>query len=413
MSSRRPGGRILFVTSNYPRWRGDTTTPFVHDLASDLVSRGWAVTVLAPHAPDAAGIETLDGVLVHRFRYMIPEAAESVCYGGGALVNIRDARWARVAVPALVAAEWAATCRRLAAGTDILHAHWALPQGFVAVTTPFRRVPRIVTVHGGDVYGLRGGIVDRFTRHALRRADQVTVGSSATEAVVRQLAGPGARVVRVPMGVDLSRRPQAELVEEVRRRYRRGAGPLLVFVGRVVEEKGVEDLVRAVAALVPDLPDVAAVVAGTGQHLERVRTLAGRLGVAERVHLPGWLDPPDVPSWFAAADVVVAPSRIGPGGWTEGQGLSIIEAMAVGRPVISTRTGGIPDTITTGENGILVAPSAPAEIAAAVRSLAADPLLAAEIGRHGAASVKARFGRDASVARFEEIYRRLAATAGR
>ena len=401
------GNRVLFVTSNYPRWRDDTTTPFVHDLAVDLVGRGWEVTVLAPHAPGAAREENLDGVAVHRFRYMVPESAQTVCYGGGALVNLRESRTAKAAVPALVLAEWAATTRRLVAGADVVHAHWALPQGFVAATTPYPRVPRVLTVHGGDVYGLRGGVMDRFTRYALRRADRVTVGSSATEAVVRALAGPGASVERVPIGVDLSRRPQREMVDDVRRRYRRGAGPLLVFAGRIVEEKGVEDVVRAVAHLASELPDVTAVIAGTGQHAGRVQDLAGELGVADRVHLPGWLPPAEVPSWFAAADVVLAPSRIGPGGWTEGQGLSIIEAMAAGRPVVSTRTGGIPDTIDDGDTGLLVAPADAPAVAAAVRTLASDPALAADMGQRAAASVTARFGRDASVGRFEAIYREL------
>ena len=405
-ASERPR-RVLFLTSNYPRWRDDTTTPFVHDLAAGLVTRGWAVTVLAPHAPEAARSEVLDGVRVHRFRYMLPERAQSLCYGGGALVNLRQSGGAKFQAPALVLAEWAATARRLATGADILHAHWALPQGFVAAATPRQQIPRVLTVHGGDVYGLRGGLVDRFSRFALRHADRVTVGSAATEAVVRDLAGPRVQLRRVPIGVDVGRRPRAEVVDEVRRDHRRGGGPLLVFVGRVVEEKGVEDVVEAVALLAPDLPDVSAVIAGTGQHVERVRARASRLGVADRVHLPGWVPPADVPSWFAAADVAVAPSRIGPGGWTEGQGLSIIEAMAAGRPVVSTTTGGIPETITDGETGILVPPADPAALAAAVRTLVASPARAADIGRRASESVAARFSHEASVSRFESVYREL------
>ena len=72
-------GRVLFVTSNFPRWNGDTTTPFVLHLAQDLQAVGWAVEVLAPHAPGAARQEVLDGITVHRFRYFWPEAWQSVC----------------------------------------------------------------------------------------------------------------------------------------------------------------------------------------------------------------------------------------------------------------------------------------------------------------------------------------------
>jgi glycosyltransferase involved in cell wall biosynthesis len=393
------------LTSNYPRWPGDTTTPFIHQLAVDLASRDWDVTVLAPHAAGAAHRETLEGITIRRFRYFVPERAQTVCYGGGALVNIRESRLTTAKLPALVLSEWAATTRALASRVDVLHAHWTLPQGFVAVTTPFRRIPRVLTVHGGDVFGLRGGILDRFSAFALRRSDEVTVNSLATEEAVREIAGSHIRVSQVPIGVDLSRTPRPELVRAVRDRYRTQDGPLLVFVGRIVEEKGVEDVVHAAALLTADFPGISAVIAGAGQHAERVRVLAAELGLAERVHLPGWLDSADVPSWFAAADVVLAPSRIGRDGWTEGQGLSIIEAMASGRPVVATRTGGIPETITDGQTGLLVRPSDPAAVAGAVRLLVESPELASAIARRGSDSVRTRFDRSVTAGRFDGIYR--------
>lgn len=76
--------RILCVTSNFPRWAGDSTTPFVLHLAQDLQEYGWTVDVLAPHAPGAAKKEELGGVSVKRFRYFWPEASENICYQGGA-----------------------------------------------------------------------------------------------------------------------------------------------------------------------------------------------------------------------------------------------------------------------------------------------------------------------------------------
>lgn len=396
------GRRILFVTSNYPRWKNDTTTPFVHDLAAALVARDWDVTVLAPHAPGAARREGIDGVKVHRFRYMLPTSAQTICYGGGALVNLQESRWTKAKLPALVAAEWAATTRRLVAGVDLVHAHWALPQGFVAATTPLRAAPRVLTVHGSDVNTLRGSVVDRFTRYALRRADRVTVGSPATELVVRELAGAGVRLLRAPIGINTLRRPRPALVSELRQRYRRGDGPLLVYVGRVVVEKGVEDIVRAVAALSADLPGLSAVVAGTGQHLERVRQLAASLGVGDRLYLPGWVPPEEVPSWFAAGDVAVAPSRV-----AEGQGLAVIEAMAAERAVIATPMGGLADTVEDGVTGRMVSPGDSADLADAIARMAADPLGTAEMGRRAAASVTDRFGWEASVDRFESLYEEL------
>ncbi len=87
--SGEPRGRVLCMTSNFPRWDGDSTTPFILHLVQDLQAFGWAVDVLAPHAPGAALKETLGGVRVERFRYFWPEAQESLCYQGGALSNLR------------------------------------------------------------------------------------------------------------------------------------------------------------------------------------------------------------------------------------------------------------------------------------------------------------------------------------
>ena len=396
--------RALLLTSNYPRWLGDTTTPFVHNLAVDLGKRGWSISVLAPHAPGASTREQVDGVEVHRFRYAVPERAETVCYGGGSLVNVRESKGAALKVPLVVGAEWLATLRQLHTGFDVVHAHWILPQGFVSAALPSRGAARIITAHGGDVFGLRGRVVDRFARAALTRADAVTVNSLATQREVDALAGGRAQVRVIPIGTDTERLPDPTLTARLRKQHRRGNGPFLVFVGRIVEEKGVPDVVAAVADLRRTHPDVTAAIVGAGQHVERVRDLATELGISDCVELPGWADQQDVPSWFASADVVLAPSRIGKAGWQEGQGLSIIEAMGAGRPVVATTTGGIPETITAGETGLLVPPAAPGRLADAVRELIADPDRAAALGARARASVARRFSREASADRFADLY---------
>lgn len=394
--------RVLFVTSNYPRWAGDSTTPFVHDLAVDLGERGWSVTVLAPHFPGAARREELDGVEVFRFRYLAPESAETVCYGGGALINLAQSRTALAKVPFLVAAEWRASAARLRTRYDVVHAHWVLPQGFVITTVPTRGAATVITAHGGDVFGLRGGIVDRFSRFALQRADAVTVNSAATERALAEIT-PKAAVTRIPMGADLT--PADPVLVATRRE----AGPLVVFAGRVVAEKGVDDLVDAVALLSGPYPQLRAVVAGSGQHLEAVRRRAVERGVSERIDFVGWAKRGDVAAWLAAADLVVAPSRIGVDGWQEGQGLSIIEAMAQARPVVATATGGIAETIEDGVTGVLVPPENPAALARAISRILTDPAGSAAMGERARAHALASFSRTSSAGRFADLYERILA----
>lgn len=398
-------GSVLLVTSNFPRWAGDSVTPFVLHLAQNLQEIGWRVDVLAPHAAGAAVDERIEGVRVSRFRYLWPAAQETVCYGGGALVNLRQNRSNVAKLPPLVAAEWFATARRARKGYDVVNSHWILPQGFVAGFLP-GHVPNVVTAHGGDVFGLQGGLLARAKRVALRRADAVTCNSSVTESAVHEIA-PGVETRRIPMGVDVARVPDPTLVAELRARHRRNDGPLLVFVGRLVDEKGFADFLAAIAKLAPRLENVTGLVVGDGQDRGVAERLADELGIADRVHFAGWVDPAAVASHVAAADVFVAPSRRGPDGWVEAQGLSIIEAMALGVPVVASASGGIVDTIDDGESGLLVPERSPDAIAAAVERYLDDAALREQVRVRGPQVARDRFSHEASAAAFGGLFREV------
>ena len=398
-------GRVLMLTSNFPRWEGDSTTPFVLHLAQDLQALGWTVDVLAPHGPGAAASETLGGVRVERFRYLWPERAETVCYQGGALVNLRRSRSNLLKLPALVGAELGALAARLASRRyDLVHSHWILPQGFVAaLAAPPLRTPHVLTAHGGDVFALRGGLLERFKRRALCGADAVTVNSSATETAVWRIA-PQVRVLRrIPMGVS-ERAAEPAKVAELRARHRRGEGPLLLFVGRLVEEKGVEDFLRALGLVAARLPDATGLVVGDGQERGRFEALAAELGLAGRTAFTGWAPPSEIASYYGAADVFVGPSRTGPDGWVEAQGLTFVEAMMAGVPVVASRVGGVVDAVRDGETGLLAEERAPEELAAAVLRLADDEALAARLSLRARAEARGRFTRTGSAAAFSALF---------
>lgn len=398
-------GRVLMLTSNFPRWAGDSTTPFVLHLAQDLQELGWGVDVLAPHAPGAALRETIGGVQVERFRYLWPERAQTVCYQGGALVNLRRNPWNHAKLPPLLAAELFAAVRRLRARRyDILHSHWILPQGFVgALAAKASGTPHVATVHGSDAFALSGAVLAKFKRFVLRAADAVTVNSSATESKIRRIAPGLEDLVLIPMGVARAE-PDKPMAQELRLRYRRGAGPLILFVGRLVEQKGLEDLLRAVDALRRDALDVTAIIAGEGQDRESFEDLSGRLGLADRVHFVGWVPAANLPAYYAAADVFVGPSRTAANGAVEAQGLTFLEAMMAGTPVVATKLGGIVDAVRDGETGILVDERTPGQIAAAVLRLCRDAELRCRLVSSGHRLVAERFTRRASSERFSDLY---------
>ena len=403
-------GRVLCVTSNFPRWRGDSTTPFVLHLARDLQALGWRVDVLAPHAPGCARTEIIDGVHVKRFRYLWPESQQTICYQGGAIVNIRKHRWNVAKLPAFVTAETLAVLSRLLRSDyDLVHSHWILPQGFAGgIACRIARIPQIVTVHGGDIFALQGRLLAGFKRFALRQTSAITVNSSVTEKAVHELGAFKSSVVRIPMGVDdtpLDRTSRE--VQEIRDQHCASSGPLLLFVGRVVEEKGVKDVIDAVDRLRTTLPEVRALIVGEGQDRVNFERYVVEMGLSSHIEFTGWVDPGSIPALMAASDIFIGPSRTSTDGWKEAQGLTFLEAMAAGTPVVATRSGGIVDSVIDGKTGLLVREGSPTAIAAAVRRLWPHSDLVESLTETARRHVEGRFSRRASARAFDSLFQSI------
>jgi glycosyltransferase involved in cell wall biosynthesis len=390
------------VTSNAPRWPADSTTPFILHLAQDLDRYGWDVELLAPHAAGAKQHEVLDGIVIRRFRYLRPTRYQRLAYGGGALFNARASIGTAAQIPLFVGAQIAAVARQLRSNEyDVVQSHWVVPQGLTTSLVAHRYgVPHLATIHGSDVLGLHWA--DRLKKRALESADAVSVNSEATQSAVEAIAPGQPNVVRIPMGISLPSVDERQ-VETINTTHRDGTGPLLVFVGRLVGWKGVSDLLQAVQELAQTYPKVRCLVAGSGPQSDALQAEAAQRGLEERVRFLGWVQPAEVPALYAAADVIVCPSRVETDGTTEGQGLAILEGMASGKPVVATRVGGIPDSIRDGIDGLLVPERDPSAIAHAVSRLLSDPDVARELGASAAQRAQTLFSRDTSARRFDEL----------
>lgn len=405
-------GRILFVASSYPRYQGDPTATFIRNLAVDLAELGWSIDVLVPHAPSLRRSEVMDGLAIRRFRYFLPESEQTVCYGSGALINLRTSPLNYLKLPALIASQWAAVTSSLArAHYDLVHSHWILPQALTAgIAAHLRNVPHIATAHGGDVFALQGGALGAVKRLALRFADAVTVNSSVTEGVVQSLTANTAGVHVIPMGAtDLPPQTQREIdaIAELKRTYARAGGPLLIFVGRLIDEKGVADLLRAVQILAKTHPNTSLVVVGEGQDRAKFESLASELGITPRTAFVGKVPNDQVPLYLRASDVFVAPSVTSTQGWVEAQGVTIAEAMLAGLPVVATRSGGIVDSIRDNVSGLLVREHSPNEIATAIIKLHESSELRATLTQAAKRVAQLRYTRSASASAFSDLYEQV------
>lgn len=397
------GGRILVVTSNFPRWQDDSTTPFVLTLAVDLKALGWEIDVVAPHAPGAERFAVMSGVNVYRFRYFWPERAQTVCYGGGTLTNLRQRPLEKLKLPALVFAEMFAVARMLARHRyEAVHAHWVLPQGFVcALLARLFRVPLVVTCHGSDLMALRGRLYQRFKRVALETANAVTTNSGMIDAAVREITPAVRRLERIPMSSEATIEASPARVDALSRRYRRD-GHLLVTVGRLVPEKGIDDFIAAIASL--GRADIRGVIVGDGQDRRVLEEKAARLGVADRIDFVGWASPEDVAAYLKAADIFVGLSKTGADGGVEGYGLTFVEAMYAGRPIVATRSGAISETVKHDVHGLLVPESAPDQAATAIAALLENPKRALTMGVAGGIAARRLLSGESAAEKFDALF---------
>ena len=224
----------------------------------------------------------------------------------------------------------------------------------------------------------------RATRalQALRRADLAISYSSAVD---RHLSANGVSPRRViPLFTTMT--PRIGAVHDARRR--------VVFAGRIVAPKGIQVLIRAAREV-----DGEFVICGDGLGLDAARRLARRLGVHERVCFKGWLSADKLAQELAEASVVAMPAL-----WPEPFGLVGIEALAAGRPVVASATGGVGDWLEDGVNGLLMKPGDAHALARALNELLADPARRRDMGAAGRRMVAARFSPERHVAAVLEAY---------
>jgi glycosyltransferase involved in cell wall biosynthesis len=219
-------------------------------------------------------------------------------------------------------------------------------------------------------------------RDALRGADLAVSYSSAVD---RHLAINGVERRRaIPLFTTMT--PLVGSGHEQRRR--------VVFAGRVIAPKGIDVLIRAAQSV-----DGEFVICGEGRRLEAMHRLARRLGVHERVRFTGWLAGEQLARELAEASLLALPSV-----WPEPFGLVGIEALAAGRPVVASATGGIEDWLEHGVNGLLVPAGDVAALATTLNELLADPARQAAMGAAGMRLVAERYSRERHVAALTDAY---------
>ena len=344
---------LLIITSTFPRWENDTDPPFVFELAKRLTN-DFNITVLTPNYPGALKNETLEGIRVHRFRYFL-KSFETLAGSEGILPTLKKNKLFYFLVPFFLLAEFLNLLKLIKkTKPHIIHAHWILPQGFVAaLANKLTGIPYVVTTHGGDIYGLQGRFASFCKGYALKKAAIVTVVSNDIQKTIKKKFSENIHTQVIPMGVDASFFHPAKNDPQLRKKFGI-TGPFLLYVGRLSEKKGVKYLLAAFPLVLKCFSDCKLLIVGTGEISRELKQLTDSLNLQDNVIFAGALPNKELPSYFASADIFIGPSITAEGGDTEGFGLTFVEAVMSGCIVVGTNVGGISDIIQNGKTGFLI-----------------------------------------------------------
>jgi glycogen(starch) synthase len=334
--------RVLLLSWEYPPVIEGGLARHVRKLAEALVRQGMSVDVLTrglgEGAPDGQpGVEELGGVTIHR---------------------VREPSWPRD-LERFVAWVEQMNGDMLAAGEalgedaryDLVHGHdWLVAQASATLAERLA-VPYVTTIHATEHGRHQGWVQDPPQSHIhsverwmARRADALIVCSYYMRGHVADIFDMDERRIAViPNGIDPSElRPAADL-QSLRRKFAAPHEKLVLFVGRLVYEKGFQLALDALPSVLEGVEDVRFLVAGSGTHEAELKAQADRLGLSEHGSFLGWIGDDVLHSLYRIADLCVVPSIYEP------FGLVALEAMASGCPCIVADTGGLREVVPVGE----------------------------------------------------------------
>jgi glycosyltransferase involved in cell wall biosynthesis len=293
---------------------------------------------------------------------------------------------------------------------EIIHAHFAYPEGFVGLLTKREtRRPLVVTVHGTDIliepsigYGVRlNKKYDSMVRSVLDGADCIIAASNATYDEALRISTNVKKVKLIPNGVDTDRF-NISLDASDLRLHLGIRNQFVVFSLRTHEPKyGLEYLIRAAQIVANHRLNVIFVIAGDGFLRQYHEKLAEELGIRKNIIFAGKITSEEVPFYYALSDLVVVPSL------QEAFGLVVSEAMACGKAVIGSNVGGICDQIIDGYNGFLVEPRNFKKIAEKILWAVTNSEELKEMGMAGRRIVEQKFNIERRIDAIIEIYKDL------
>lgn len=286
---------------------------------------------------------------------------------------------------------------------DIVHCHFGTNGLKGMIFQDIRNLsPKLVTTfHGYDVNSETYTSNNNIYKPLCYAGDLYTVNSTYTKNKAIKLGFPKERIVKLPVGLNLSKYgfQEKRLLSEEKIK--------IVTVARLVEKKGIEYSIKSVAKVIKSYPNVEYQIIGDGELRPKLENLIASLGLVDKIKLCGWMNENEVRQRYKNAHIFILSSVTASNGDMEGQGLVLQEAQAMGLPVLSTLHNGIPDGVLDGKSGFLVPEKDVDALAEKLQYLVEHPESWAEMGKAGRNFVEKHFDINKLNDRLVGIYQKL------
>ena len=395
--------KVLVLSSTYQRYKEDLQYKnfFVPILTRGL-SKYFNISVLAPLDKGSKKTEMLDGIRIYRHRQGLFRKS-GLAYGSGILPNIRNNASLWMMVPFFMINQFILMLRIIRKERpDVLFAHWSIPQGFLAAFYKRyinKNIKVLVDAHGADIlgddYSIAEKIMKRVIVFTMNNCDELVTGSTFIRDIMIRLGFLG-QIHVFPMGVDTDYFTPGKRDESIRIKFGI-TGPMIVFVGSIIERKGVHYLIECIPAAVKRFPDIRFVLIGAGNLAIEMKKRAEVLGVEKNLLFTGFADEQTKAKFLATADIFVFPSL------SEGFGIVNVEAMSSGTIPVVSDLPVFKDIIEDGKTGFMVEQKNSKALSDIVIKILENPKEYSNIGIEARSFVQKHFDWKSVINKFKNI----------
>lgn len=369
--------KILMLSWEYPPRIVGGIARVVHDLSKRLIKDGHDVTVVTYRDGDLPYYENDKGVEVHRIDNYIISPNNFIDW----VMQMNFNMISKVN-------------ELLAKGEkfDVIHAHdWLVAYAAKTLKNSFD-IPLVSTIHATES-GRNKGIHDETQRYIndtewmlTYESSEVIVNSNFMKSELQRLFGlPFEKINVVPNGINVNTFSGIERDYEFRRQYAADNEKIILFMGRLVYEKGIQHLIDAMPKILANYNDAKLIVAGKGGMLDDLKAKVNMLGLSQKVYFTGYLNAKQVVKMYKCADISVFPSTYEP------FGIVALEAMLAGVPTVVSDTGGLNEIVSHGVNGMKSYTGNPNSLADSILTLLYDYQLCSEITKNAKQTVKVEY----------------------